>query len=146
MGTSSQRDFRYPVSIHFIHCDPAGITYYPNYFSFLNDAIENWFTSALGINYYEFYTRRELALPTVHLECEFATPCRMGDQLTLLLSIRKLGRSSINLSTTLVDATTNEPRAKIGCKLVFVSTQLGKAAPIPDDVRGAMKRWLTRAD
>jgi len=145
MSISSQRAFRHLVSIHFRHCDPAGIAYYPNYFSFLNDAIETWFTSALGINYYEFYTRRELAIPTVRLECEFMAPCRMGDQLAVLLSIRQLGRSSIQLSVTLADAATNEPRATLGCTLVFVSSKLGKAVPIPDDVRSAIEGWSRQA-
>jgi 4-hydroxybenzoyl-CoA thioesterase len=142
MSTSPHRTFRYLIPIHFRHCDPAGIAYYPNYFSFLNDAIEVWFTSALGVKYYEFYTRRELAIPTVRLECEFTAPCRMGDQLALLLSVHQLGRSSLQLSVRLEDAATSEVRATMECTLVFVSTRLGKAAPIPDDVRSAIDTWL----
>src|SRR6267154_3036744 len=44
---------RHQVTIEWGHCDPAGIVYFPNYFSYFDASTNALFLRALGFNKYE---------------------------------------------------------------------------------------------
>ena len=41
--------FLHPQAVLFRHCDPAGIVFYPRYFEMLNDCVEAFLDTELGI-------------------------------------------------------------------------------------------------
>ncbi|MBI1244142.1 MAG: acyl-CoA thioesterase [Alphaproteobacteria bacterium] len=90
--------FTVEQQIRFSHTDPAGIVYFPNYFDFCNGVMEDWYTRALGIDYARLIFVERHATPIVHAECDFFAPSKMGDRLSLTLILRKVGRTSIDIS------------------------------------------------
>lgn len=132
--------FERDVAVRFAHCDPAGIVFFPQYLVLFNGLVEDWFNDCLGISYGGFIGQRRHGLPIVKLECEFKAPSKMGDRVTLALSVSKLGRSSISLELSCSGGA--ELRVLSQQVLVTTSLDTHRAIPIPDDLRGRIERFL----
>lgn len=113
----------------FKHCDPAGIVFYPRFFEMINDAVEAMFAELLD---WPFETLHGAgAVPTAEFNVRFKSPARHGDQLILGLTLNRLGRSSLALTT----------RAMCADRLVFEADQVlvctgptGKPTAWPADI------------
>jgi 4-hydroxybenzoyl-CoA thioesterase len=125
--------------IHFSHCDPAGIVFFPHYLTMFNDLVEDWVTEGLGISYADLLGRRRIGLPTVSLKCEFTAISRMGDEVVFGLSLLKLGRSSLQLQ--LGCRCDDEQRVQIEQVLVATDLHTHQSTPVPDDLRHSVTRY-----
>ena len=125
--------FSVEMPIRFSHSDPAGIVYYPNYFDMFNGVIEDWFAGTLHLDYADQILRKRIGFPTVHAECDFFAPSRMGERLTYTLLIREIGRSSLKL--TIHGHVGGQERLRGKLVLVVISLDSGKSMAIPDDLR-----------
>ncbi len=130
--------FERPVRIRFSHCDPAGIVFFPQYLTLTNALVEDWFTDSLGIDYADMIARRRVGLPIVKLECEFARPSRMGETVSLALSLTKVGQRSIGLD--IVGRGDDGVRFVAHQVLVTTSLDTGESIGIPHDIRAALQR------
>ncbi|MEM1274136.1 MAG: thioesterase family protein [Pseudomonadota bacterium] len=79
-------------TILFRHCDPAGIVFFPRFFEMANDTVEAYF-AALGHDFAGLHNAN--AVPTAAISATFHAPARLGDVLTLALTLIKLGRTSL---------------------------------------------------
>ncbi|NRO97043.1 acyl-CoA thioesterase [Paraburkholderia sp. NMBU_R16] len=129
--------FERPVKIRFAHCDPAGIVFFPQYLTLTNALVEDWFNDGLGIDYAAMIGTRRIGLPIVKLECEFVRPSRMGESLSMRLSLDALGGRSICLG---IDALRDDG-VRFRSKQVLVTTSLEshKSIDIPNDIRVALE-------
>jgi len=135
--------FKVQYPIRFSHCDPAGIVYFPRFFDLLHHAMEDWFTNGLGERFSDLVIAKGMGTPTVSTHCDFLSPARFGDVLTIELSILRLGTASVEL---LFQASVQD-HACLRCRhtiCLFDRTTL-KAVPIPEDLRGRMQAYLTDA-
>lgn len=130
--------FERPVRIRFAHCDPAGIVFFPQYLTLTNALVEDWFTDALGIDYAAMIGQRRIGLPIVRLECEFARPSRMGETISLALSLTRVGQRSISIGI----AGRGGDGLRFVANQVLVTTSLdtGESISIPNDIRAALAR------
>ncbi|CAB3810482.1 acyl-CoA thioesterase [Paraburkholderia fynbosensis] len=126
--------------IRFQHCDPAGIVFYPQYFVLFHELIEDWFGKGLGVDYGSFISSQRLGIPTVHLECNFAAPSKIGDVLTFRLAVRKLGSTSIALSLSACDK--DQVRVHVNQTVVLLSLESRQPQPISADLRSRMSSFL----
>jgi 4-hydroxybenzoyl-CoA thioesterase len=126
-------------TIRFSHCDPAGIVFFPQYLVMVNDLNEDWVGSLLGVPYADLIGRRRTGLPTVSLQCDFTAVSRMGEVVTLGLSVERLGSKSITLrhGCRLGD----ESRMSIRQVLVTTDLDTHRAIEIPADLRAAIERF-----
>lgn len=129
--------FERPVRIRFAHCDPAGIVFFPQYLTLTNGLVEDWFTDALGIDYAEMIGERRIGLPIVKLDCEFARPSRMGETISLALSLTHVGSRSIRIR--IVGQGPDGVRFSATQVLVTTSLASGVSIDIPDDIRAALQ-------
>ena len=128
------------VTVRFADCDPAGIVFFPQYLVMLNTLSEKWFDQALGVPYADLIGVRRTGLPTVRLEVDFTAISRHGERLDQHLSIRKLGRSSLDLQVEFRGA--GELRLRARQVLVCTSLATHKPQAIPDDLRRAMAPYV----
>lgn len=125
--------FSVDMPIRFSHSDPAGIVYYPNYFDMFNAVIEDWFAGPLGVDYAAQILKSRLGFPTVHAECDFFVPSRMGERLTFTLLVRAIGRSSMRLE--IVGHVGMQERLRARLVLVVISLDTSRSIAIPEDLR-----------
>ena len=137
------RIFEREQRVRFGHCDPAGIVFFPQYLVMLNELVEDWFDTGLGISYATFVGERRLGLPTVRLECDFTAVSRLGDLLTQRLSVQRAGRSSLALAVEMHGA--GELRVRVAQVLVCTSLQTHRPQPLPDDVRAGLAPYVAQS-
>lgn len=81
------------IQVRFADVDAAAIVFYPRYFEMLNGAVEDWFAH-MGYDFRRMHVDLGIGTPTVKLECEFVASSELGDELTITLIPRKIGRTS----------------------------------------------------
>jgi 4-hydroxybenzoyl-CoA thioesterase len=139
IDASGSRVFHQTRVIRFSDCDPAGMVFFPQYFVMLNALVEDWFTLGLGVNYANLLGPRRIGLPTVALQSEFRTPCRMGDVVEFRLQLERMGGRSLTLRVDCMHG----PTCCVQIRQVLVSTSFtnDRAIEVPQDVREAIARW-----
>lgn len=132
--------FRFEQKILFKHCDPAGIVFYPRYMEMMNDVVEDWFATDLGLPFEEMHA--ESGVPTVSITAEFRVPSRHGDRLMIALLPTRLGASSVDLE---LEATCKSDVRFIS-RLTLVNISMETMRPIrwPDALRARIAAALPR--
>jgi 4-hydroxybenzoyl-CoA thioesterase len=87
--------FQKPIKVCFGDIDNAGIVYYPRFLHYFHLAMEEFFSSEMGIDYAEVLHKRKLSLPTVHVEADFQRRMRYGDQINIEVRVVHIGRTSV---------------------------------------------------
>ena len=122
--------------VRFSYCDPAGIVFFPQYFIMFNGLVEDWFNQGLGLDYANYITAHRLGFPVVSLSCDFISPSRIGEKITLGLKLERIGKSSLKLGVTCDYK--GEQRVRATLTLVAMDLDKSKAVPVPDDLRSLM--------
>lgn len=118
--------------IRFGHTDPAGIVYYPHYFDMFNGVVEDFFDDCVGASFQAMRAEHNLVTPLRHIEADFMAPCRIGDQLRLVLTLEAFGRSSLRL--TIDGRVDGSSRLKARLVIVFISAETGRVAAPPPEI------------
>jgi len=124
------------LPVRFAHVDAAGIVFYPRYFEMLNAAVEQYFADIVGVDFKAMHLDRQIGVPTVHLEADFAAPSRLGDLLSIDLAVEKVGRSSC--AVRYVVRCGEETRLRASATLVCMDLVKASAIAWPDDIRARM--------
>jgi 4-hydroxybenzoyl-CoA thioesterase len=86
------------VTVEWGHCDPAGIVYFPNYFTFFDSSTNALFLRALGCNKYEMLKRYGIVgIPLVDVGARFIVPSTFGDVVTIESTVAEIRRSSFRM-------------------------------------------------
>ena len=88
--------FRAPIKVCFSDIDNAGIVYYPRFLHYFHLAMEEFFSTVLGIDYSEILHERNISFPTVHLESDFHRKIKYGDRIDMEVKVKKIGNSSVS--------------------------------------------------
>lgn len=135
--------FRHELTVTFGECDPAGVVYYPRYFDWFHRAMEAWFDQGLGFPYHQVLQSH--GFPSVRAEADYKAPCRMGERVTVELSVGRLGNASVGLELA-VRGSQGELKATGKVVVVVIRMDPGggehfKLRPLPVELREAMARW-----
>ncbi len=89
-----QHRFEYQVS--FGDCDPAGIVFYPNNFSWFDRTFHNWLDEFGG---HDGICRRlnAVGIGLMDASARFQAPLRPGDRISILLSVTEWKSRSVSL-------------------------------------------------
>lgn len=142
MAEHPVRRFVTPVSIRFAHCDPAGIIFFPQYLVLFNGLVEDWFNQALHHPYARMLGAERTGLPIVRLECDFRAITRMGETVSMGLSVARLGKRSLTLDVDCQGAD-GQLRAVARKVLVFTNLETHQAIAMPAPIHAAIQQWLS---
>ncbi len=126
--------FEFAQKILFRHCDPAGIVFYPRYFEMINDCIETFLETVLGLPFEELH--RSGAVPTVAIDTVFRPPSRLGDDMVLAVAGSGVGCTSLNLEISA--SCGGETRLDSRCSTLVHVDGAGKPAAWPQEVRDGL--------
>ena len=91
--------FRFSRRVGIGDCDLTGIAFHPAYVAMLVEALEALFAS-VGSPWPEAMRDQRLGFPTVRLNLEFRRPTLYGETLDFTVVVVAIGRSSVDLVTT----------------------------------------------
>ncbi|HEU4350395.1 MAG TPA: thioesterase family protein [Burkholderiales bacterium] len=128
--------------VRYAHCDPGERVYFARFFDMFNAVLEDWFAEGLGCPWgTEFMVPpRDLRAPSLVIGAEFLRACVLGEMLEFDLWVKRLGRSFFDLA--LIGAVKGELRLRAAWTLCTISFATMKSAPLPDDLRAGMERFL----
>ena len=89
--------FTWAVRVYYEDTDAGGIVYYANYLKFFERARTEWLRAA-GVNQQEVLEREGAAFVVRSATIDYHAPARLDDELTLTLTIEKLGRASVQFA------------------------------------------------
>ena len=119
--------------------DAAGVIFFVNYFVFAHETYE-LFLEEIGYSLRRIIEQESFLLPIVHAESDYHQMIRVEDEITIVLNVDKIGRTSF----TLVYDYFLENQELVGSvKTVHVcvdKTTL-KKRPIPEDFQQALKKY-----
>ena len=99
---------------------------------------------SLGVRYRDLEISRKLFLPAVEARCEYLSPSRYDDLLTIRTWISELGRASVSFTCEVVDAELdNKVVARVYSRHALV-TDLWRPARVPADLRALLEPFIDR--
>jgi YbgC/YbaW family acyl-CoA thioester hydrolase len=122
--------------------DAAGIINYQAYLRFFGLA-EAELLRAVGLNYKHLSSVLGIALPRVHIECDFHLPVTLDELLAVEASFSRIGRTSITLDFEARRKEHPEDLVASG-RYVLVSVRLATFAPVPvpDEIRARLAPYV----
>jgi 4-hydroxybenzoyl-CoA thioesterase len=86
------------LTIEWGHCDPAGIVFNPRFFEFFDWSTAMLLFAASGMTKSEMMAAFGSAgAPVVATQAKFLKPCSFGDEVTIVSTVLKVGRSSFDV-------------------------------------------------
>lgn len=128
--------------LRFGDCDPSGIAYFPSYLNILVGVLEEFFAE-IGAPWKMLNVDQRIGTPTVRLDLTFVRPGFHGDQLDFALSVRGVGRSSLDLEHEVSAAGQLLWTARH--RVVATSLETHTSLAWPDDLRAALETRLETA-
>lgn len=122
----------YRRSIRFADTDAAGVAHFSRLLVIIEEAVHDFFQSR-GVAILNAAT----AWPVVSIQADYSAGCRFQDEITVFLSMDKIGTSSLAFSFTAAKA---DGTACFGGKatLCHIDPALHAPAPIPAKTRDAL--------
>jgi acyl-CoA thioester hydrolase len=125
--------FAHRVRVRYGECDMQGVVFNPNYFVYLDDAMDMWIHSELGSDYLQQF---DFVVKKASLEWD--APARLHDVVEMRPEVTRWGRTSFDVSVALsVDG-----RPLGAAEFVLISVEPGadepKPVPVPEQVRNAL--------
>lgn len=124
------------MPVRFAHVDAAGIVFYPRYFEMLNATVEEWFAIRTGCGFAELHLHRRLGVPTLKIDTRFVAPSRLGDLLSIGLTVDQVGGSSCQVRYRVTSGA--ETRVEASAVLVCMNLDTGRPEAWPDDIRAGI--------
>ena len=94
-----------------------------------------------GIPYHRTLDDERLGFPIVHVDCDWQSPLRYGDSITVSISVDKMGTSSLHLKKTVVRESDGTLCAEARIVRVAVDLDTMESVPIPDTYRELLGRY-----
>jgi 4-hydroxybenzoyl-CoA thioesterase len=126
--------------VRFDEVDAAGIAYFANFLRWCHDAMAAMLAPLDG-GYAALVSRRRLGLPAVHVDADFASPLRFGDEVRIALAVERIGTSSCSLRFDLARGD-GGPVATVRHVVVLTDLALMRARPLAADVRAILENHL----
>lgn len=124
--------------IRFSDCDPAGIVFYPTYFSRISDLFEDWLEH-VGLRFERDFVAGGASFPTVHLDTDFKNVRKQGDRISLTLILTHVGNSSIRYTVVAHDGDLEIFRARIVA--VLMSKETSRPVALTPDIRRTFESY-----
>ncbi|WP_315853936.1 acyl-CoA thioesterase [Crateriforma spongiae] len=130
--------------VEFCETDAAGIVHFAAFFPWMESA-EHALLRSLGISVLprQRDDTKPLTWPRVSAQCDYLSAARFEDELTVDVSVRNIGRSSVTYRFTFRCGDRMLARGQVVsvCCELAAHGKLTKA-PIPDSIREALSRYL----
>ena len=127
--------FEHRRRIHFHECDPAGIVYFGHVFTFCHEAYEELVRA--GGQPIETLLTSPCVYPLRHVEADYTSPMKMGDLVTIQVTLGKVSERSFRVEFTL-RSEQGAPLAKASHVHVCVDRKTMRPVALPEEVRALL--------
>ena len=129
--------FRYETKIRLYDTDAAGILFFANQFRLVEEAYED-FLETNGVQIKDFLDKSDFIVPIVHADSDFLSPLRVGDRITIEISLASMGDSSFTLGHRIIKEE-GVLCGKGSTVHVCVSSNDFSRIPVPDKIKDILQ-------
>ncbi len=122
-------EFYWPVRIYYEDTDAAGIVYHANYLNFMERARTEWLRH-LGYEQDRLAASLGIVFVVRKITIDYIRPARFNDELTVISSVQRLGRASLEFAQNVVANSTVLSRARIKLGCIDSNTLRPRAMPV----------------
>jgi acyl-CoA thioester hydrolase len=128
--------FTWRIRIYYEDTDAGGIVFYANYLKFFERARTEWLRAA-GVGQHELLEQHGALFVVKSASLDYHAPARLDDEVTLTLTLAKLGAASVQFNQQAWRGETllTSASVKVGC--VDASTMRPRA--LPDEAAAKMR-------
>lgn len=119
--------------------DAAGTLFFLNYFVFAHEAYE-LFLEEIGYSLRRIIEQESFLLPIVHAESDYHQMIKLEDEITIVLNVNKIGRTSFTLVYDYF-LENQELAGSVETVHVCVDKTTLKKRPVPEDFEQALKKY-----
>lgn len=135
--------FEHALAVRFHQADPAGVLFYGRLFELVEETYEA-FCRAIGFDIEAAMRMEGLTTPVVHVEADYRESLRVGERVSVRLTVSRVGRSSYTLDYAF-HGEHGRPSATARVVHVVVEASGWRKQPIPHDLRQALTAHATAA-
>lgn len=127
---------RVELPIRMTHTDAAGIAYFASFLDLAHQAYETAM-EAVGVPLPQDLRAVPVMLPIVHAECDYEAPLRLGDRVSVEVTVTRIGKTSFSIGYTFTRQ--DDVRCGRGGTVhACVSNETQQSVPLPDELRTAL--------
>ena len=128
--------------VRFQDADPAGVLFFGRIYDYCHQAYEEFWGSE-GVDKAHFFSGADFLVPIVHSKADYRAPIRHGERIRVRIDVARVGSASFTLA---YDVTTPDGETRVAVSTVhaFVDRATMKPVPIPESLRGILRRHLTQ--
>lgn len=120
--------------------DAAGILFFANQFRMIHEAYEMVLES-IGLSFASLLRKHDFFVPIVHTEGDYKAPLFVGDRITIIVRLEKIGQTSFTFTYKLY----SDKKVLVGTVKtvhVSVSNKTCKKIPLPTKLRKKLTTLL----
>jgi acyl-CoA thioester hydrolase len=126
--------------VEFADTDMAGIVHFAEFFRYL-EAAEHAYLRGCGVGVFHDWQGQRLTFPRVSASCDYVSPARFGDELTIDVSVERLGRTSARYAFAVRKGDVLVAKGHITAVLCRVRDDHAlEPFPFPDELREKLLR------
>jgi YbgC/YbaW family acyl-CoA thioester hydrolase len=131
--------FKYSRPVRLQDTDAAGILFFANWIVIAHEAYESMMAD-IGFDFASMIDSGDFLVLIVHVENNYSAAVRLGDVLTVELTVTRLGDSSFTIDYSFTKLDGSEAGT---CRTVHAATdsKSGLKIPLPDKFRAALARY-----
>ena len=126
--------------VQFSETDMAGVVHFSNYFRWM-EMVEHEFFRSMNLSVMMSHEAVEIGWPRVSCSCQYHGPARFEDEITLKLSVIKVGGKSLVYEVDFLNRETLIAKGQLASVCVAISREGFKAIAIPDHIREKLKQF-----
>ena len=151
---NNQKTFQVPRRVRFADVDHADIVYFPRYLNYCHEAFEDFFDNIEDFSYRKLLDEEKLGWPAVHVDSNYFSPLRFGDDFVIEVSVVSIGTKSACFryrmlqETPARETTARETMVCAETKITVACLDMRtfKAVAIPQKYRDIFETYATAPD
>lgn len=128
------------VTVRFAEVDSAGFIFFSRLFEYCHATYEELIGRLSPGSFGEVFSRSGWGTPVVHAEADFERPIRLGDTLTLSLTVGRIGETSMTVDYVITGTDADDVRARARLVHAFIDMNTLQPITVPADVRAGLER------
>ena len=132
---SKAAEFQWPVRVYYEDTDAGGVVFYANYLKYFERARTEWLR-ALDVQQQSLSRSDGIVFVVKSSNIDYLAPARLDDELTITVSITRLGRASVEFlqQAWRINGAARSLLTTAQVKVVCVENQGFRPCPIPEHV------------
>ena len=131
--------FTHQLTARFFEIDRAGIVFFGRFYEYCHVALEEVLAAMFG-HPAAIFESLGFGMPLVHSEADYSAPTRMGDKLTIEVTIERLGRRSVTFAYRIVGTDDGIQRCTVTLVHAFVNMETFTGIDVPQDFIDGLQR------